>query len=151
MGYYMRYIMVDHRPINLAILSDVLRDIDAAYTLQPDEVPDIADLYYGGQRFAQLEINHPDEDIFQDDIDEFKDLVGSAADANARKVLDALTSATALIAVESFWEEGHAEETLAKLDPLWDWLFANRKGVLQADGEGFYDSSGFILERNFTL
>jgi hypothetical protein len=151
MGYYMRYIMVDKQQITLTDLEVALRQIDPVYMLQADEVPEIADLFFADKRLAQIEINHSDEDIFEDDIFEFKDLVGSPNDANARKVLDALNNATALIAVECFWEEGQAEDTLGKLDPLWNWLFANRSGVLQADGEGFYDVSGLILERNFTL
>ncbi len=150
MGYYMRFIMTDGG-ITLPELHGIVQRINPAYTLQPDEVPDLADILYDNQRIAQLEINHPDEDIFEDDISEFKDLVGVPENANAQKVLDALNSATALIAIESFWEEGKADETLDKLDPLWDWLLTNRKGIVQADGEGFYDASGLLIERNFTL
>jgi hypothetical protein len=38
------------------------------------------------------------------------------------------------------------EETLGLLAPLWDWLTTSRRGLVQADGEGFYDQGELILE-----
>jgi hypothetical protein len=35
---------------------------------------------------------------------------------------------------------------LGLLSPLWDWLLANRSGLIQADGEGFYEGRNLILE-----
>jgi hypothetical protein len=35
---------------------------------------------------------------------------------------------------------------LKAIDPLWRWLHANRRGLLQADGEGYYDAKGLVLE-----
>jgi hypothetical protein len=151
MGYYMRYIMADNRVINLATLVDALKALDSAYAFHPDQVPDMGDLFYSGQKIAQMEINHPGEEIFEDDIAEFGDMLGTADDPLAQIVLNTLKNANLLLAVEAFWAEGRAEDTLTHLDPLWDWLFANRHGILQADGEGFYDASGLIVERNFTL
>ncbi len=43
----------------------------------------------------------------------------------------------------SMWEP---EATLQKLDPLWGWLISHRKGLLKADGEGYYDHSGLMLK-----
>lgn len=34
---------------------------------------------------------------------------------------------------------------VARLDPLWVWLFQNRDGLLQADSEGYYDRRGIIF------
>ncbi|MBZ0283329.1 MAG: hypothetical protein K8L97_21515 [Anaerolineae bacterium] len=152
MGYYMRYIATDTTTISLEVLEAALKLIDAAYAIKPDsQIDNLGDLFYGDMRMAQLEINVPDDDIFEDDINEFRDLVGTADEPGARQVLDVLEAATCMIAVEAFWEGENSEGTLAKLDPLWDWLFANRKGMSQADSEGFYDANGLILERRFML
>ena len=35
---------------------------------------------------------------------------------------------------------------LQRLQPLWDWLFLFRSGVLHADGEGYYDADDLIVE-----
>jgi hypothetical protein len=62
------------------------------------------------------------------------------------KVKRALEQAKAIVALQVLWQGCGTEETMEKLEPLWEWLFANRQGLLQADAEGYYDSSGLILE-----
>ena len=59
--------------------------------------------------------------------------------------MDALTNATSIIAVRVLWQGREPEPTLEKLDALWNWLLSNRTGLMQADDEGYYDSSGLIL------
>ena len=50
------------------------------------------------------------------------------------------------VAVRVLDQGREPEETLAKLDPLWQWLLANREGLLQAEGEGYYGATGLILQ-----
>jgi hypothetical protein len=38
-----------------------------------------------------------------------------------------------------------AEQTLSLLDPLWHWLQEHHRGLVQADGEGFYEHQRLIL------
>jgi len=38
------------------------------------------------------------------------------------------------------------EETFQKIDPIWEWLMENYKGLLYADGEGFYEGKKLILK-----
>lgn len=152
MGYYMRYLMADARPVDLKMLENALQAIDPDYHIQEDgQIENFGDLFHAGKLYARVEINSPEDDIFEDDLSEFKDLVGEGTDAFEQQVLDVLNKATAIVAVEMFWEETDSEPTLEKIDPLWDWLFENRVGVLQADSEGFYDSTGLIVPRNFNL
>ena len=40
---------------------------------------------------------------------------------------------------------GDHDEALELLDIVWDWLFTHRSGLLQADGEGFYEGEELIL------
>jgi hypothetical protein len=108
-------------------------------------------LLLGSQRLAIIEINRPGDDIFEDDLAEFMDMVGKGDLPGEVRVRETLTATRALVVIEAFWEGEDAESTLSKIDPLWDWLFANHTGLSQADAEGFYDASGLILERNFTL
>lgn len=151
MGYLMRYIITDERQVALSEIEAALQQIDPAYAIANIEVADLGDLLLGSQRLAIIEINRPDDDIFEDDIAEFMDLVGKGSLPGEVRVREVLAAAHALVVVEAFWEGEDAESTLAKIDPLWDWLFANFAGLSQADSEGFYDQSGLILERNFTL
>lgn len=39
----------------------------------------------------------------------------------------------------------YKSRTLDRLVPLWTWLQANRRGLIQADGEGYYDGQELIM------
>jgi hypothetical protein len=147
----MRYFALDAAPLTLANMEAELKAADPAYAIRLDLWDTLGDLFYGETRLAQIEINHADDDIFQDDVAEFLDTVGDDPSPEAARVRDTLQNAAAIIALECFWEGTDSEATLARLDPLVDWLFAHAPGLFQADGEGFYDANSLILERKFTL
>ncbi len=151
MGYYLRYFMADTRPIQLQQIKDRFESLDPAYGLEPDIVDDLGRLTYNGKLIALIEINRAGEEIFDDDLDEFKALIGTPTTEAEHRVYAHLTDATAIIAVEAFWKEADMEDTLSRIDPLWEWLFSQRAGILQADGEGFYDPHGLIVERRSVL
>ncbi|MBL8166232.1 MAG: hypothetical protein JNJ61_29885 [Anaerolineae bacterium] len=151
MGYYMRYISFDSQPIDLGTIETALKQIDAAYHVRVSDIPGLGELFHGEFSCGEIEINGSEDDIFADDITEFRELVGEATTLHEQHVLDVLNQATWMVAVETFWEGDQSEAVLSKIDPLWDWLFINRKGVLQADFEGFYDESGVIVPRNFMI
>lgn len=151
MGYIMRYITGAARAVSLADIETALRQSDAAYAIVNTDIDDMGDLMYGDRRLGIIEINRPGEDIFEDDIAEFRDLVGGQDTPEQRRVLETLDHAQAIIAVEAIWPGAQAEPTLSRLDPLWDWLFATYPGLLQADNEGFYEGDELVLARRFTL
>lgn len=151
MGYYLRYITTNQQAITLPVIAAALQALDPAYTLAGDQVDDIADLLHGETFCGVLEINRPGDDIFEDDLREFRDMVGTGETEAERRVLAVLANAQAMVAVEAIWQGTDSESALGRLDPLWDWLFAHHTGLLQADNEGFYDADDLILERNFML
>ena len=57
-----------------------------------------------------------------------------------------LRRATAIVCLQVLWQGRDSEATFSKIDLLWQWLFLFRRGVMQADGEGFYDEDGLIVE-----
>lgn len=151
MGYTMRYFTTDTRDITLSLLEEALRQFDRAYAIINTDVPDIGDLMYGDMQLGIIEINRPGDDIFDDDLAEFRDLVGKGDSEAQQRVLDVLNTARAMVVVEAQWQGTDAEPVLSRLDPLWDWLFSQYSGLLQADNEGFYEGDELILERRFTL
>jgi hypothetical protein len=151
MGYLMRYIITDEREITLSSIETALQQVDPTYAITNVEVNDLGDLMFDGERLAIIEINRPGDDMFEDDLAELADVVGKDVAPAESKVHETLSSAKTLVVLEVFWLGEDAEPVLSKIDPLWDWLFANYAGIAQADSEGFYDASGMILERNFTL
>lgn len=143
----MRFFVTDDHVVSLSDIEDVLQEIDPEYALRNVEFDSMAALYYADTLLANIEINMPEDDIFQDDIAEFLDLVGEGES----RVRDVLNTARMMVVVEAFWKGTNPEPVLTKIDPLWDWLFTTHSGLSQADNEGFYDAGGLILERNFTL
>lgn len=141
MGYYMRYIATEDPEISLSDLEQTLKQIDPAYSIDES-----GELTHDGDLYGVAEIYRVGDDSFADEIEELKEFVEDAAGPRQADVLKVLDEAKATIGVQVLWQGREVEETLQKIDPLWEWLLANRKGLLQADGEGFYDESGLILE-----
>lgn len=151
MGYFFRFFVADAKPLDFVVVQSALQEIDSHYTVIVDSLTDTAQLFYESEYLALVEINGADDEIFHDDLNEFYDLIGhddGEAEVRVRKVL---ANAQKIVAVEAQWSGEDAEPVLSRIDPLWDWLFMHHDGLLQADGEGFYDSSGLILKRHFTL
>lgn len=151
MGYYQRYITTDPRDITLPILAVALRQIDEAYTLTTSPLDDLADLIHGDVLCGQIEINRRGDDLFDEDIADLQELVEGSGGAHELRVLDTLANAQTMVAVEATWDGDNSESVLSKLDPLWNWLFKNRPGLLQADNDGFYDHDELILELNLKI
>jgi hypothetical protein len=143
----MRFIAADEQDVSLSVLEAALKQTDAAYLIERDEESDSAGaLTYNGDIYGEIEVNRPGEEIFAEEIEELAESVGGAEGERKSEVLSVLRQAKAIIAVRVLWQGRESEETLGKIDPLWQWLIANRKGLSQADGEGYYDASGLILE-----
>lgn len=151
MGYFMRYISTDARPVTFGTVGEVLTAIDPLYTLRPTDLDDLVEVLYDEQLYGQVEIDAPEDELFEDDISAFTDMLGEPTSAEERLVAAALENAKQIVAVEMFWEGTDSEATFSKFDPLWAWLFANRSGILQADTEGFYNADGLLVERKFMI
>ncbi len=151
MGYFMRFISGDPRMLDMKAIGDVLTEIDPHYLMQPTDLEDLIEVYYDGALYGQIEIDTRGEEMFTDDISAFTEMLGQPTTPQEIIVADSLKAATQIIAVEMFWEGTNGETTFEKFDPLWDWLFINRKGILQADTEGFYNAEGLLVERKFMI
>ncbi|MEZ4667043.1 MAG: hypothetical protein R3E39_03835 [Anaerolineae bacterium] len=134
-------------------IETMLSEVDTGYSLRRSEFAfeQIADVFYDGAAIGYVEINETADEIFEDDLSAFRDMIGEPKTDVERNVLEMLDKANYMIAVEALWEGAESENTLAKFDPLWAWLFETHSGILQADNEGFYDAKGLILERKFML
>lgn len=139
MSYYMRYIVTDDRPLSLSDLQAALTTVDADYSITDGE------LGHGAELYGEIEINVRGEELCDEELGELRDFVEEALGENKERVMEALRSANAMVVVRVLWQGRDSEPTLEKIAPLWQWLFSNREGLMQADGEGYYDASGLIL------
>jgi len=148
MSYYMRYISSDERPLTLSELEAALRTVDGKYSIQRTsgaEHEESGELRYGRALYAVLDIVDGRTDPCED-LAELRSLVEGVEAEGRDRVLQTLQVATHVLVVEVKWQGRSVENTLRRLGPLWDWLKANRRGLSQADGEGFYCGRDLILE-----
>ncbi len=71
--------------------------------------------------------------MFDEEIEELTEEVQEKRSRNKKRVAEVLQQAKAIVAVRVLSQGRDEEETMEKLVPLWEWLFVNRTGLLQAD------------------
>jgi hypothetical protein len=136
MSYYLRFLLTDD-DITLATLEAALKSTDPAYAITEvhHEPLEHGLLTHKGDLYGNIEISRfgSAED---EELEELREDVQESGSPKRKRpaVLQMLNEVKAMVV------------TLTKIDPLWEWLFANRTGMLQADGEGYYDRSGLVLK-----
>lgn len=150
MGYYLRYISTDVDPLDLAVLMQGLREIDAGLEIRRSsdrEMGQDGELYCGDELYAQIEVSLPGDGLFDEELDELRERSESIEPEQDReRVGEVLGNARAIVAVRVLWGGRASEATLERFDVLWDFLFDNWSGLLQDDGGGYHDRSGRFIE-----
>ena len=144
MSYFLRYIVVDERPVTVADVRRAFAAEEEDYVV--DGAGSEAEIGIDGRTLAQLTINVPGDGLFDDERAELLESAEAGRGPGKAIVLEALRGARAILAVQVLFGDADPEQTLDALGPLWSFLQGNRRGLLQADGEGYYDADGLILE-----
>lgn len=146
MGYSMRFYDTDLRPLRISELRAGLREIDPAFEIEDEsERSDSGYLLYNGELYADITIDSPDSDYFASEMDSLKADLGRSVGSGKAHVEAVLRDARRQVFVRVRYGGRDTETTLSRLDMLWDWLFANRSGLLYAEGEGFYQDETLVL------
>ncbi|HYQ42594.1 MAG TPA: hypothetical protein VER11_11525 [Polyangiaceae bacterium] len=140
----MRYIAVDERPITVDDVRRAFAMEEEDYSVDGEAAE--ANITLDGRIIAQLTINIAGDGLFDDERTELLESADDGKGPGKASVLEMLGIARTIVAVRVSFGNADPEETLDALDPLWSWLQDNRRGLLQADGEGYYDTNGLILE-----
>lgn len=142
----MRFVSEDEKPVTTTELRDALLAAGPGYEVTLDDVS--ATILHAGAPIAHVEINVPGDGLFDEERDELMEFVADSDGERSSKsrVLEALGAARTIVAAQVLFGTGDTETTLSRLDPLWRWLFRHRLGLLQADGEGYYDARGLVLQ-----
>jgi hypothetical protein len=151
MGYFMRYFIPQSaEQVSLSVIREALTAIDPHYTIQIDPTDTyFGDLYYGERNLGEIEINRVGDDIFQEEIDDFLDLLAYSQDPQKAVVINTLKTAGQMVAISAIWRDGDVDDADAvhdRIDPLWEWLDNRYQGMLHCDGDGFYHGDSLILE-----
>jgi len=148
MAFYMRFLLTDGEPLTLSAVQQALKETDPAYVITDlrEQPYQSGHLVNSGELYGQLEVSEvdPSED---EEIEELKKEIedSKAPKPQRQAVLNQLDRVKAMLVLRVLWHERTTEATLQKIDPLWKWLFETRDGILQVDGEGYYDRFGPIL------
>jgi hypothetical protein len=140
MGYYMRFFVEDGRPLTLDEVANGLRSIDPGFRIEADGT-----LHRADQLLGQLEVISNGDDVLRDEINEFLEMIEDAEGPRTAELANRLNQVTAVLGVQVLWQGRTSEQTLNLLDPLWNWLMEHRGGLIQADGEGFYDGRQLMV------
>ena len=147
MGYCMRFIAPDNSNLDISSLEKALQAVDNRYRLAADKSgpPLSADIFHGSERYGQLKVDTPGDGLFEKEIKELRKLLEETKKGNVKRVATGLVNAKAIVVVQVLCQDRETGETLERIDPLWEILFQQHDGLLQADGEGYYDTSALIL------
>ncbi|HRF94511.1 MAG TPA: hypothetical protein PLZ51_04935 [Aggregatilineales bacterium] len=156
MGYYMRYFIPQTaQPTTLTAIHEALKTIDPLYAIQIDSTdPSFGELFFGERNLGEIEINHKDDEIFEEEIEDFLELLTYHTDAKKEGVIQTIQATGHMVAVSAVWENGNADDAdfvHDHLDPLWDWLDTQYDGMLHCDADGFYNGQTLILEMNVRI
>ena len=140
----MRYIVSDDRTIGLEDIRAIFAQAGTEYEVDGEEVE--ATIAYEGKPIGHVTLNLPGDGLFDEERDELIEFAQDGDDKSAKdRVIDTLQGARAIVAVKVLFGDNDTDWTLDRLIPLWTWLQANRHGLIQADGEGYYDGQELIL------
>jgi hypothetical protein len=147
MGYYIRFIVYNEKDITLDAIEDGLKDIDSKFNLAEwDRECEYAEMRHGDDLYGELEICRLDQDDVDEEIEELMEEVEDEMVGDKDKVIHLLRKAKAMLVIRILWQDRDAETTIHTIAPLWDWLFDNYQGLLQIDGEGYFDKDRQVLQ-----
>jgi hypothetical protein len=143
----MRFITPDNSNLDIPSLEKALQAVDNRYRLAEDKTdpPLSAGIFHGSELYGKLKVDTPGDGLFEEEMKELRELLEEAKKGNVKRVATGLVNAKAIVVVQVFWHDRETGETLERIDPLWEILFQQHDGLLQADGEGYYDTSALIL------
>lgn len=143
MSYHLRFLITDPGELDLDDLRTSLRAVNRKYRLDIEDGSGA--LRLGNEVIGQVRLTTPEDDGFEDELAGLEEAASEGSGAGEARVADALATVQIILAVEVPGKV-HGREALESLDPVWEWLFGNREGLLQADNEGYYDEDGLIFE-----
>lgn len=139
----MRYIVADEQPVSLEDIGRAFVEAGVEYDVDGEETE--VTITYQGRPIGHVTLNVPGDGLFEEERDELIEFAEEGNEAQKRRVIDTLRAAREIVAVRVLFGNGDTDWTLDRLSPLWTWLQSNRRGLVQADSEGYYDGHDLIL------
>jgi hypothetical protein len=153
MGYYVRAFCTSRTVPTLTEVENALRRTLPAVRFDTDDARDSADwrnaeLYYSEARgpiVLEVNVNHGPDSLVLAERQEFIEEVSNLDDSEAKaRVVDHLRSVNYVVLCQLL---GDIDESGFEANgELLDFFVENYGGLIQADGEGFYEGTDLVVE-----
>jgi hypothetical protein len=146
---YLRFLACGPEAISLEEIGADLAASDPRWRIDDtsDERSTCGDLYLGDELLAELEVNRPGDELFEEERDQLLQLLPESGAGEAlERVRNKLQGARAIVVVRALFPSEGRDGPFERLSPLWRWLFEHREGILQVDGEGYFERGGFLFK-----
>ncbi len=138
LGYYMRFFATGKPSPTLESVGEILRQA------HPDMEFSDATLQKQGIPYGALEVNVAGEEMFEEERDEFLESLEDDDSPGASHIRQALHDSQATVVLQVLGGSLDLETVLSRFDILWETLSREPGGLMQADGEGFYEGPNLI-------
>ncbi len=157
MGYYVRAFCLADAPPPIGPVLDFARERGAIVSLDPEVSEPARDdpswrqvgiLYKTGRLPILLEVNRragEDEDLVSEEIDEFLEFVEDTPRNRHRKRVEEHLKATKFVVAAQLATNDIDDDGYNALGNVLSYFVAHCGGLIQADGEGFYDGDKVIV------
>ncbi|WP_301002518.1 hypothetical protein [Capsulimonas corticalis] len=125
--------MTDEKPITLSEIVPVVEAHSSDYHMDGDTIS------FTNEPIGIVEINAPGDGVFEDDIALLKEFAEQKQSKDM--LLTELQRAKSMLTIQVVFMLEH-DAIFEALDPLLDWLLANRAGLLVDEGGYFQNASG---------
>lgn len=145
MGEYWRYFFTE-RSLTLAEVGAAFAALDPRFTLSMDPAAgNVADLLYGDDVYAELELNTPHGDLYLEDVEALREQLADAGPDEAvavARIEGVFSTARGMLALRP---TDFGVVHFDRIAPIWDRLFDQSPGLLQVDDEAYYEADGVLL------
>ncbi|MBS1122312.1 MAG: hypothetical protein H6Q90_4540 [Deltaproteobacteria bacterium] len=136
-SYYMRYFA--DAPLALDSIKAGLSAEDPRFKIDGGEITRGTDL------LAEIEINRPGSDLFDDELAKMSSQLQAVQSSAAGQVLSRVRTTQALLALQVVVQARTQEQTMELLGPLWTVLQSLANGLWHVDGQGFFDGGQLVV------
>jgi len=159
LGYYVRAFCTTGKPPAIGRVLDFAMEHGSNVRLDPEvSEPDLADasweqvglLYQDGKLPILLELNRDesggdDESLVKEEIDEFLEFLEEAPNNASRKKVEAHLRATTFVVAAQLATGDIVDDGYTALGNVLGYFVEHNGGLIQADGEGFYEGETLIV------
>ncbi len=140
----MRFLITDPGEVDLDELARSLRSTNRRYQCAFED--GAGTISYGGDEIAGVEVYNPGDGTFDDQLAELEEAASEGSGAGEARVADALATVQLIFSAELLGKSSKQDDSREAMQPVWEWFFGNRTGLLQVDSEGYFDEEGLIFE-----